>query len=141
MLTRMIITHATNAQGQRRVYLGGKSSLECWVEPNTDGFGWTLHVELAVTGNPIAPEAQRDCAIQILFSLAHQLEVAPADLKSVPFERIAALHTGNPFECRRIAVPRSKAADHCFMASAPSFPQPGHHSQRHEKGQARRTPR
>lgn len=141
MLSGMIITHATNAQGQRRVYLGGKSSLECWIEPDTDGVGWTLHVEPAVTGNPLVPEAQRDCAIQTLLNLADQLDVAPADLKPVPFERIAALHTGNPFECRRIAVPRSKAADHCFMASAPSTPKPGAHSQRPDQGHVHRAPR
>jgi hypothetical protein len=55
----MIITHAQSPSGQRRIYLGGKSSLECWIEPRADGSGWTFHLDRAVTGTQLTSEEER----------------------------------------------------------------------------------
>jgi hypothetical protein len=33
----VIITPAVNAEGQRRIYLGGKFSIEGWIEQQHDG--------------------------------------------------------------------------------------------------------
>jgi hypothetical protein len=49
ILPSMIVTHTQNAQGQRRLYLGGKSPLECWIEPDVDGVRWTFNALDAVT--------------------------------------------------------------------------------------------
>lgn len=115
----MIITHTVNAKGQRRVYLGGKSSLECWVEPLTDGSQWSFRLETAVAGNPISAAEQKAWAFETLLALARVLEVPPDALADVPFERIAALHMSSPFDCRRVALPRSKPIENGFMSTVP----------------------
>ena len=120
----MIVTHAQNARGQRRVYLGGKASLECWIEPTGDGQTWRFHIAAAVTGNAISPADQRQWAIHILMQLAETLNIAPQELASVPFEAIAGLHTGDPFAGRRIATPRRTQPDQAFMSTAPDIRRP-----------------
>lgn len=120
----MLITHTTNAFGHRRLYLGGKSSLECWIEPAADGIAWSFHMAPAVTGNPLTVEQQRQSAIALLLALADELAVPTSDLKAVPFERIAALHSSNPFDHHRVAVPKQKLYDHCYMAARPNVTRP-----------------
>lgn len=120
----MIVTHTQNANGQRRIYLGGKGSLECWIDPRSDGPGWTFHITEAVTGNPITPEDQRAWAIHTLLALADELHVSPPELATVPFESIAALHTDNPFKGRRVASPKNRHVSDCFMATAPHITRP-----------------
>lgn len=120
----MIITHTTNKQGARRIYLGGKSSLECWVQPAVDGIAWSFHLDAAVTGNAVSQEDQRASAIAILISLANELAVLPQDLKAVPFERIAALHSSNPFENHRMPTPKQQLFDQCFMSTRPNVTRP-----------------
>ena len=56
--------------------------------------------------------------------MANALDVPAADLKAVPFERIAALHSANPAEYRRIAVPRRQSIEQGFMATAPNITRP-----------------
>lgn len=119
----MIVTHTQNANGQRRIYLGGKSSLECWIEPK-DRYGWTFHFEEAVAGNHLSAEDKRDWAIHTLLSLATELNVAPQDLSAVPFERIAALHSADPFSGRRIATGRRKAIENGYLATVPGITRP-----------------
>jgi hypothetical protein len=120
----MIITHTMNAEGLRRVYLGGKSSLECWVTPLSDGIAWKLHTDVAPGSAPLADTEMRSSVTHLLLSLAHELNVAPLDLNGVPFEMIAALHTTNPLEYRRITVPRRQAVEHGYMATAPNITRP-----------------
>lgn len=120
----MIITHTINAEGLRRVYLGGKSSLECWVTPLPDGIAWELHTDVAPGSAPLPDTDMRSWVTHLLLSLAHELNVAPLDLKDVPFEMIAALHTTNPLEYRRVAVPRRQAVEHGYMATAPNITRP-----------------
>ena len=119
----MIVTHTVNADGQRRLYLGGKGSLECWLEP-TDNGGWTFHLEAAVTGLALAPADRRLWAVHTLASLAHELDVAPGNLAGVPFEAIAALHASDPFAGRRLPTGRRKAPEKAFLASAPGITRP-----------------
>lgn len=114
----MIITHARNAAGERRIYLGGKGSLECWIEPGDNG-RWSFHVDDAVTGNTVSNADKRAWAIHILMQLAAELDVAPADLGSTPFERIAALHTVNPYDGRRVPTPARRTIDNAFIAAPP----------------------
>ena len=120
----MIITHTLNANGQPRIYLGGKGSLECWLEPDAKRQSWTFHAEEAVTGNQLTEADKRDWAIHMLMKLATALDVTPNDLASVPFEAIAALHTEDPFACRRIATPRRQAVSQGYMATKPNITRP-----------------
>jgi len=120
----MIITHTTSADGRRRVYLGGKASLECWIEPLEDGTTWRLQADDSAAGSVLPTEQKRAWIVHLLLALADELGVAPSDLKAVPFENIAALHTSNPLEHRRIAMPRRQVMDHGFMATAPNITRP-----------------
>lgn len=120
----MVITHTQDRNGNVRIYLGGKSSLECWIEPQGKDGAWQFKCDQAVSGNFIAPSGQREYASHLLLRLARKLCVAPADLADVPFEAIAALHDANPFESRRVAMPRRKQIEHGFMATAPHIQRP-----------------
>lgn len=121
---RVIITHAQNPQGLRRIYLGGKSSLECWIEPDTAGHGWSFKAEEAHTGLPLSDADRRACMVHLLLELARTLDVSPDDLAATPYEAIAACHTANPLDSRRVPMPRSKTAEHGFMATAPNIRRP-----------------
>lgn len=123
----MLVTHTTNPEGHRRVYLGGKSSLECWIEPDADGAGWSFHLETAPGCYPLPDDQRRAWAAHVLMALAQELAVSPADLAHVAFERIAALHTASPVEYRRVAVPRRQQVEHGFMATAPHVTRPQAH--------------
>jgi hypothetical protein len=120
----MIVTHTQNATGQHRIYLGGKGSLECWIEPTADTTAWTFHIEEAVTGNRLTNADKKIWAVYMLTELADALAVAPDTLASVPFEMIAALHATDPFAGRRIAVPRRKAIEGGYMATTPHVRRP-----------------
>jgi hypothetical protein len=120
----VIVTHTQNATGQRRIYLGGKSSLEAYIEPKADNIGWTFHVDQAVTGNQLSDTDTKAWAIHTLLQLSEELKVAPDDLAAVPFESIAALHTISPFEGRRIAAGRRAAVNHGFLATPPHINRP-----------------
>lgn len=120
----MIVTVTQDQAGQQRIYLGGKCSLEAWIEPDTDKEGWTFHMDEAVTGNRLSAEDRRAWATHILFQLAELLAVAPHDLAAVPYEAIAALHVADPYEGRRIAAPKSRSAAHGFMATRPDIRRP-----------------
>ncbi len=116
----MIVTHTRNAEGQRRIYFGGKASVECWIEPDDDGTGWTFHWLPAVTGQPVHEADVRAIAIHALRQLADELGVAPADLRRVPFDQIAALHTTDPFARRRMPQGRRRVVEQGFVAAAPA---------------------
>lgn len=116
----MIVTHTRNAEGQRRIYFGGKSSVECWIEPDDEGSGWTFHWLPAVTGQPLHEADVRAIAVYALHKLAEELSVAPQDLHHVPFDTIAALHTNDPFIRRRMAQGRRKIVEQGFVAAPPA---------------------
>lgn len=120
----MIVTHTQNAQGQHRVYLGGKGSLECWIEPEADKRAWIFRLDEAVTGNRLSDDDKRIWAIHTLLELANELHVLPDELKSVPFEMIAALHASDPYAGRRMAAPRRQVLDQAFMNTPPNIRRP-----------------
>ncbi|MEQ1694363.1 MAG: hypothetical protein ABL901_00850 [Hyphomicrobiaceae bacterium] len=123
----MIITYTTNAQGHARVYLGGKSSLECWIEPASDGIAWAFHLNDTPCGLPIADADKRTWATHTLMQLADALNVHPAELASVPFETITALHIGDPFLHTRMPVSRRPNKDFAFIATTPHMTRPAAH--------------
>jgi hypothetical protein len=120
----MIVTHTLNAQGHRRVYLGGKASVECWIEPAADGIAWSFHLNTAPTRYPLSDDVMRGWAKQILFELAAEVGTQPEHLKAVPFERIAALHTTNPADYGRAPAPRRQAYAHAFTTTPPEIKKP-----------------
>lgn len=120
----MIVTHTRSADGQSRIYLGGKSSLECWISPKSDGRAWTFHLEAAVTGNELSPDEERAWAIHTLIELSKVLNVHPADLAAVPYETIAALHAADPFAGRRVACPKRQGPAQGFMSTSPGITRP-----------------
>lgn len=83
----MIVTHTQNAQGQRRLYLGGKSSLECWIEPDEDGTHWQFKALDAVTGNDLTDDERRACMTHYLLGLARELGIPPLELAHMPSRR------------------------------------------------------
>jgi hypothetical protein len=120
----VIITHTQNATGHRRIYLGGKSSLECWLEPKDDNKTWSFHLDNAVTGNRLTEADTKAWAIHTLFKLAEALNIAPDDLAGVPFESIAALHSADPFTGRRVAAGRRATQSHGFLSTPPQIRRP-----------------
>lgn len=120
----MIITHTINGDGHRRIYLGGRASLECWIEPKADGAGWTFHAETASGAYALADEAMKAWAKHTLLNLSDELRVTPGELAAVPFERIAALHMGNPTDYRRTAVNKRQSREYGFVAAAPNVDRP-----------------
>ncbi|MDG4560705.1 MAG: hypothetical protein P9E88_05370 [Candidatus Competibacter sp.] len=120
----MIITHTHDlVTDQHRVYLGGKSSLDFYIEPDADGIRWRVGVEPSVTGLPMEPDDQAAVVKHQLLRLARDLNVAPHDLAAVPYEVIAALHACNPFENRRMAAPRNRCQQ-AYMATPPGITRP-----------------
>jgi hypothetical protein len=120
----VIITHTQNTNGQRRIYLGGKSSLEAYIVPAADNIGWTFHLENAATGNQITEADKRAWAIHTLVNLSEALKVAPEALAAVPFENIAALHSSDPFTGRRIPAGRRASINQGFLATPPQIQRP-----------------
>jgi hypothetical protein len=120
----MIVTHTLNAQGHRRVYLGGKASVECWIEPAADGTTWSFHMDTAPTTYPLPADTMRAWAKQVLLDLAAEVGADPEHLKAVPFEQIAALHTANPADYGRAPAPRRQAYAHAFMTTPPNITRP-----------------
>jgi len=120
----MIVTHTQNANGDTRLYIGGKGSLECWIEPRKDGRTWTFHLDEAVTGNHLSPDDRRQWAIHTLISLAQSLNVSPQDLASIPYEAICALHATDPFAGRRVAQSKRRTIEAGFMATRPDIRRP-----------------
>jgi hypothetical protein len=120
----MIITYTRNADGQERVYLGGKGSLECWIEPRTDRIGWSFHLDAAVTGNALSDADRRSWAVHTLVELAQALNTEPRLLAAVPFEAITALHESDPFAGRRVASPKRRTIDQGYMATSPHIRKP-----------------
>ncbi|MDQ8699270.1 hypothetical protein [Hyphomicrobium sp. LHD-15] len=120
----MIVTHTANAAGHRRVYLGGKASMECWIQPKADGIAWTFHAATAPGRYPLTEDERRTWAAHILLALATMLSVDNADLTTVPFERIAALHLADPSVYRRMAVPRRQRIDQGYVSTVPDVGRP-----------------
>jgi hypothetical protein len=115
----MIITHTRNADGHRRIYIGGKASLECWIEPADSGAGWTFQHAAAVTGQPLSEADIRVAVAHSMRSLSEALSVSTDALHAVPFETIARLHTTDPFIRRRMAQGRRRTVEQGFVAAAP----------------------
>lgn len=120
----MVITHTQTQDGDTRVYLGSKSSLECWIAPKADGKGWSFHMDTAIAGYPMTPYQKREWASHILLRLSNELQVSPHDLSNVPYEAIVALHQASPLEAKRGPVPRRKMAAHTYMATDPDVTRP-----------------
>ena len=119
----MIVTCTQNATGHRRIYLGARMSLECWIEPKPDGT-WSFHLDEAISGFPATDRIKRDWAIHMLLALADELAVAPDDLATVPFEAIAALHTASSHAGRRIPPPKRSPIENAYVATPPNITRP-----------------
>lgn len=98
--------------------------MECWVEPKADGIGWTLHIATAPGRYPLTEDERRIWVAHILLDLATMLGVDDADLTTVPFERIAALHLVDPSVCRRMSVPRRQRIDQGYVSTVPDIGRP-----------------
>lgn len=133
----MIVTHTQNAAGQCRVYLGGKSSIECWIEPRADGTGWTFHIENAVGGVALSLAEKRQWALHSLQELAAALNTAPAELWEIPFDTIAALHTSDPYLGRRVASPKRRVIENGFTSTCPLVTKPRADFGAHDYARAR----
>lgn len=120
----MIVTHTQNARGDRRIYLGGKSSLECWIEPGADNRKWTFHVETSPGAYPLPTDQQRAWAVHILNALSDRLHVPPNELHEAPFDSIAALHDQTPGEFKRAPTPKRQKFETAFVTSAPDVRSP-----------------
>lgn len=81
-------------------------------------------MEASAGGAHLDDTAKREWAVHTLLALADELAVVPKELHAVPFECIAALHTGNPTEYRRIPMPRRQSLEHGFMATSPQIRRP-----------------
>lgn len=120
----MIITHTQSQDGHRRIYLGAKLSLECWIEPKDDGRAWTFHYDASPGATAMSPDDMRRWASSLLLGLCRELNTGPADLASVPFEAIAALHTVPPTHHRRVASPQRKVTEYGYMSTPPNTTRP-----------------
>lgn len=122
----MIITHAINAKGESRIYIGAKSQLECCITPLNDGIGWTLDYQAAPTSREISEQQLRAWALERVLMLCSELNVSLDDLPDVPFHKIAALHTMPPLHNRRVGAPPLAPGQSTFIAHIPgtSIPQP-----------------
>lgn len=116
----MIITHTINPNGERRIYLGGKSSIECWIAMEKGSKRWTFHVAEAVGGMALGFAERREAAAHMLGRLAETLGVQLSQLQSVAFDQIAALHEEDPSLGRRVAAPKRRVLENGFTASAPN---------------------
>jgi hypothetical protein len=135
----MIITHATSATGHRRIYLGGKSSLECWLEPDANGQSWKFKHKVAPTAPQPTEQSLQIWANHLLLNLANDLNINPDQLTTTPFDCIAALHTVDPFEDGRTPAPRRKALEQGFMSNTPNLTRPTSDYTAHERAQHDRT--
>lgn len=117
----MIVTHTQNVDGHRRVYLGSASSISCWIEPADDGTAWSIHTKTDRASHSLSDEAQRDWVRKILLNLAEMLHLTPHDLKTVPFETIAALHTNALDESERRATPYHQRYANAFVTTPPDI--------------------
>jgi hypothetical protein len=137
-LAPMIITHAKNGKGQIRLYIGGKSSVECWIEPQVGTTAWSFHMEEAFCGNRLSDADKKIWAQHMLLQLADALNVAPADLADVPFETITALHDADPFVGKRMAAPRRQKSEFSYMTTPPNVTRPSADYGSHEHAHTRR---
>ncbi len=120
----MIITHTINANGDRRIYLGGKSSIECWIAPEPGSARWTFHMADAIGGVSLSQDDRRNAAAHVLGKLADMLGVTIDTIRGVPFDALAALHEDDPCLGRRIAAPRRRVVENGFTATAPGVVRP-----------------
>lgn len=120
----MIVTHTQSQDGHRRVYLGAKLSLECWIEPKEDGRAWTFHYDASAGASHMDPGDMHRWAASLLLSLSDELGVPAESLASVPFEAIAALHTAPPTHHRRVASPQRRVTEYGYMSTPPNTTRP-----------------
>lgn len=120
----MIVTLTTNSHGHQRLYLGGVSSLEVWIEKADDGRHWTFHMADAVGGNRLTDTEKRATAAHLLFNLSELLDCPTDDLAHIPFQVIASLHDANPRQHRRMAAPRRDVTENAYVATAPNMRRP-----------------
>ncbi|WP_072387130.1 hypothetical protein [Hyphomicrobium sp. CS1BSMeth3] len=120
----MIITHAVDPHGNSRIYLGGKASIECWIEPSQEDASWTFHMQEGLSGTHLDHHQKHQWAIHILKALADEIGVAPSDLKGVPYHAIMNHHTPDPFDGRRAPAPRKQSYDTAYVATPPHRPPP-----------------
>ena len=112
----MIVTHTRNAAGEQRVYLGGKGSLECWIEPDQTSGHWRVRVDEAVAGNRLTVPDKQAWVRYMLTELANLLDVPIDQLPVVSLSDIAALHVSDPCTGRRAKAPAQRRREANFVA-------------------------
>ena len=141
----MIITHTVNCEGKRRIYLGGKFSLEGWIEEADAHTGWRFRCDID-DNSYLSPDQVRAWATSLLTQLAAQLSVSLADLPSVPFDTIATLHTVSRMRERHIPAPQRDAFETGYMTTPPGVKRAktdftaSDFRQHHGKGRSRGVP-
>lgn len=115
----MLLTLTQNAQGHRRLYLGGKSSCDFWLEPTENG-GWSVQSDSSVAGQAFTPEQRAEMASFALTRLANLLGTTVPELRNMPFDDLAQHHTADPFASRRVPLGRRKLPDNAFVPLSPT---------------------
>lgn len=119
----MLLTYCRNDDGAERLYLLPRGSLDAWLEPTPDG-GWSYHAAPAegdvfadfktTKGEP----TQR----HLIAMLAAAVGVAPAQLPSIPFQRLALLAAPIPTPTRsRLPRSRERRQSRGWVIATPSF--------------------
>ena len=120
----MLVTLTTNPNGHQRLYLGGTSSLETWLEKAPDGRHWTFHTNDGLAAHDLPDNERRATAAHRLMTLCHMLGCTHDQLRHIPFAVIASLHVANPRENRRMATPRRDLAENAYVATEPRMRRP-----------------
>lgn len=115
----MIITHTVNHEGKHRIYLGAASSLQAWLEQKDDTPQWEFAFDASDASRNLNQEDLHQWASGLLYDLARQLRVQPCELKSVPFQTIAGLHSPVPTHNRRIPSPQRETIETGYMPTPP----------------------
>lgn len=119
----MIVTHTINSKGERRIYLGASSQLECYILPLADGTAWTLKYQASPMSRAIPQDRLHAWVRERLMALCDMLGVSLESLSSVPYDDIAALHTPPPIHDRRVGAIAHPLAT-TFVAHIPGTPPP-----------------
>lgn len=138
----MIISHAVNVDGKRRIYLGAQSSIDTWLEPKQDGKTWSIRFTPTDCGYH-SQQQILEAIVCHMHRLAAVLGVTPSGLDHVPFDDIAALHSTSTTRERRIPSPQRDTIETGYMVTPPGvqrskndFSAPDFHKY-HTKGRSR----
>lgn len=114
----MIISHTVNVNGQRRIYLGGKGSIDTWLEPKDDGKAWRVRFT-PDDMHMLTADDVRHSVVALMEKLASVLGVTAHQLDGVPFDAIARFHCTSTTRDRRIPSPQRDVIETGYMVTPP----------------------